>query len=72
MDTIDKKPQEATYIPDYSLDASALAYVKPITTRSGSGFAVHAADGSQLAVFSSRDAAIIAARQHDLELVELH
>jgi len=35
-------------------------------------FAVCASDGTQLALFSSRDAAMIAARQHDLEPVHIH
>ncbi len=54
-------------------DLSALAYVRPVTTeQGGSGFAVCAADGTQLAVFSTRDAAYFAARQHDLEPVLTH
>ena len=53
-------------------DLSALAYVRPVTTDQGTGFAVCAADGTQLAVFSTRDAAYFAARQHDLEPVLTH
>lgn len=48
------------------------AYLKPVTTQQGKGFAVCTASGEQLAVFNSRDAAFYAARQHDLEPVLLH
>ena len=72
MNTVDKKPLESSYIPTHNVDYSALAYVKPVSTDSGNGFAVYASDGSQLAVFGSRDAAVIAARQHDLEPVQIH
>ena len=72
MDTIDKKISETSYIPGYDMDATAIAYVKPVGTKSGSAFAVCSSDGTQLAVFQSRDAAIFAARQHDLEPVHIH
>ncbi len=50
----------------------AIAYLRPVTTPQGKGFAVCSADGSQLAVFATRDAAFFAAKQHDLEPVNLH
>ena len=72
MNSIDKKILESSYIPGYSVEQAALAYIKPVGTSTGEGFAVFAADGTQLAVFGSRDAAIIAAKQHDLEPVQIH
>lgn len=48
------------------------AYLKPVTTQQGKGFAVYTDSGEQLAVFTSKDAAFFAARQHDLEPVLLH
>lgn len=57
--------------PDFH-EATVLAYVKPIATDRGRGYAVCASDGTQLAVFSSKDAAFFAARQHDLEPVLIH
>lgn len=48
------------------------AYLKPVTTSTGKGFAVCTASGEQLAVFNTRDAAFFAAKQHDLEPVLLH
>ena len=51
---------------------SAVAYLKPVSTAQGKGFAIYTADGSQLAVFATREAAFFAARQHDLEPVAVH
>ena len=48
------------------------AYLKPVTTKQGQGFAVCTASGEQLAVFDTLDAAFFAAKQHDLEPVLLH
>jgi len=48
------------------------AYLRPVATAQGKGFAVCTANGEQLAVFDTRDAAFFAARQHDLEPVLLH
>ena len=38
----------------------------------GIAYAIHAADGAELAVFDNRDLAMVAARQHDLEPVSVH
>lgn len=72
MDVVGKKSAESSYIPGYNVEQAALAYVKPIVTNTGGAFAVCAEDGTQLAIFGSRDAAVIAARQHDLEPVFIH
>lgn len=53
-------------------DTGNTAYIKHIPAEKGTGFALCAADGTQLAVFSSREAAYFTARQHDLEPVSLH
>jgi len=50
----------------------ALAYIRPVHTDKGDGYGVFAADGTQLAIFSNRDAAYFAAKQHDLEPVHIH
>ncbi len=61
---------------DFSLPVvdmtQALAYVRPVRTEKGIGYGVFAADGTQLAVFGSRDAAYFAAKQQDLEPVHIH
>lgn len=48
------------------------AYLKPVVTTQGKGFAVYTDTGEQLAVFSTKDAAFFAAKQHDLEPVLLN
>ena len=54
------------------MDTSPIAYVRPVLTEQGVNYAVCSADGTQLAVFSTRDAAWFAAKQHDLEPVLIH
>ena len=49
-----------------------LAYVKPVIEEGVSAFAIHAADGTQLAVLAERDVAFAAVRQHGLEPVSVH
>jgi hypothetical protein len=49
-----------------------LAYVKGVVVDDKPGFAVHAADGTQIAVIGSRDLAFATVRQHDLEPVSVH
>ena len=54
-----------------SLGLGQLAYVKAITLDGGQGFAVHAANGTRLAVLATREAAVMAARQNDMEPIQL-
>lgn len=54
------------------LDSLAVAYVRPVITDKGKSYAVCAADGTQLALFDSEDAAFFSAKQHDLEPVLIH
>jgi len=49
-----------------------LAYIKPITVNDGLAFAIHAADGTPMAVMTERQIAEAAIRQHDLEPVSVH
>lgn len=72
MSPLDNKTTETTYVPGYDTEVNALAYIKPVQTGAGAAFAVCSADGLQLAVFASRDIAMSAARQHDLEPVQIH
>lgn len=55
-----------------NFSAQTFAYLKQVNTTSGKGFAVYTDSGEQLAVFSTRDAAFFAAKQHDLEPVLLN
>jgi len=52
-----------------ALGLDHLAFVKPVIVDGRRAFAIHAADGSELAVFDDRDSAFVAARRNDLEPV---
>ena len=70
MDTSDK---DITFEPiSLMLYSSPVAYVRPVATDKGMHYAVCTADGTQLAVFTTQDAAYFAAKQHDLEPVLIH
>jgi hypothetical protein len=49
-----------------------LAYIKAVVVDGATGYAVHAADGTQIAMLSNRDVAFVTVRQHDLEPVSVH
>jgi hypothetical protein len=49
-----------------------LAYIKPVVVNDVSGYAVHAADGTQIAVLPNREVAFATVRQHDLEPLSVH
>ena len=49
-----------------------IAYIKHVVVDGVSGYAVHAADGTQIALLSDRDVAFATVRQHDLEPVSVH
>ena len=49
-----------------------LAYVKPVVVNGVTAFAVHAADGTQVAVLPDREIALATVRQHDLEPLSVH
>ena len=49
-----------------------VAYVRPVVTDKGTNYAVCTADGTQLALFATRDAAFFTAKQNDLEPTLIH
>jgi len=49
-----------------------IAYVKRIVANDAAGYAIHAADGTQIAVLDDRDVAFATLRQHDLEPLSVH
>jgi hypothetical protein len=49
-----------------------IAYLRPTTADGQSVYAIHAADGSQVALVATREIGIDMLRQHDLEPVPLH
>jgi hypothetical protein len=49
-----------------------IAYVKPVTVDGGTSFAIHAADGTQMALTANRDLAFAVVRQNEMEPVSVH
>lgn len=49
-----------------------VAYVRPVTVDGKAGFAIHAADGTPMAVAGDRDTAIAAILQHDMLPTMVH
>lgn len=51
---------------------SHIAYVKPIMVNGVQGFAIHAADGTPMAVAGDRDVAVAAVVQHEMLPLSVH
>jgi len=49
-----------------------IAYVKPVVIEGSNGYAIHAADGTQMAVIANRDLAMAVVRQNEMEPVSVH
>ena len=49
-----------------------VAYIKHVVEDGVSAYAVHAADGTRMALIADRDVAFATVRQHDLEPVSVH
>jgi hypothetical protein len=49
-----------------------IAYIRPVLVDDGVAFAIHAADGTRMAVVRDRDLALATIRQNDLEPVSVH
>ena len=54
------------------LGVQDLAYIKRVVVDGATGYAVHAADGTQIALIPDRDVAFVTVRQHDLEPLSVH
>ena len=54
------------------LGLQEVAYVKPVIADGQTVYAVHAADGREVAIMPSRDVALAAIRQNDLEPLSVH
>jgi hypothetical protein len=55
-----------------ALGLSHVAYVKPVTIDGRAVYAIHAADGTEMAVMEDRDVALTAIRVHNLEPMSVH
>jgi len=49
-----------------------IAYVKPVVVDGNAGYAIHAADGTQMALIGDRDIAYAVVRQNELQPVSVH
>jgi hypothetical protein len=49
-----------------------VAYVRAILVDDHTAFAIHAADGTQVAILPDRDGALATVRQHELEPLSVH
>jgi hypothetical protein len=54
------------------LGLNDVAYVKRLVANDEVSYAIHTADGTQIAVLADRDVAIATIRQNDLEPLSLH
>ncbi len=54
------------------LGVSQIAYVKPVEMNGAHGFAIHAADGTPMAMAQDREIAIAAILQHEMYPVSVH
>jgi hypothetical protein len=54
------------------LGVQQLAYVKPVMVNGAHAFAIHAADGTPMAVAQDRSHAIAAIHQHEMVAAQVH
>jgi hypothetical protein len=54
------------------LGMKQIAYVKPVVVNGAACFAIHAADGTPLAIARGLDVAIAAIVQHEMQPAQLH
>lgn len=54
------------------LGLAQIAYVKPVVLNGVNGFAIHAADGTPMAVAGDREVAVAAILQHEMHPVSVH
>lgn len=71
MDRIERIKQLSTHELSL-LGMEDVAYIKHVVVDGASGYAVHAADGTQIALLPDREVAFATVRQHDLEPVSVH
>jgi hypothetical protein len=54
------------------LGLQQIAYVKPVVANGARAFAIHAADGTPMAIADDRDVAIAAIVQHEMVPAQVH
>ncbi len=55
-----------------TLGLEQIAYIRPVEIGGDTAFAVHAADGTRIAIMKSHDLAVAAIRHHELEAMSVH
>ena len=55
-----------------ALGVSHIAYLKPVMVNGVQGFAIHAADGTPMAVAGNREVAVAAVVQHEMMPLSVH
>jgi hypothetical protein len=54
------------------LGVAQIAYVKPVVVNGATGFAIHAADGTAMAIAGDYDVAVAAIHQHEMHAMSVH
>lgn len=54
------------------LGVNQIAYIKPVMVDGVSGFAIHAADGTPMAVAGDKEIAVAAVTQHEMHALSVH
>lgn len=54
------------------LGLQQIAYVKPVVVNGTAAFAIHAADGTPMAIAGDREVAIAAINQHEMVATQVH
>ena len=54
------------------LGMQQIAYVKPVVLNGEQGFAIHAADGTPMALADNREVAVAAIMQHEMVPAQVH
>jgi hypothetical protein len=67
IDIHDISPQQLAM-----LGMQQIAYVKPVVVRGTAAYAIHAADGTPMAIAGERDAALAAIVQHEMVPALVH
>jgi hypothetical protein len=67
MDIHDISPQQLAM-----LGVQQIAYVKPVVVNGTAAYAIHAADGTPMAIAAERDAAMAAIVQHEMVPALVH
>ncbi|MFQ5533492.1 MAG: DUF1150 family protein [Sphingomonadales bacterium] len=66
------EPAHVTQQALASIGITDIVYIRPVLENGVPGYAVHSADGQPLAMLESREAAIGAAIQNDMEPFSVH